>query len=141
MKLFPRCLPVCAALFLITSCSTPETRIPKHQAAFDSWPADIRENVKAGRVVVGYMPEMVVVALGEPDSVFTATSPQGAPVEIWGYLDNSPSWSIGVGMGSANGSSAVGTSVGVSSQNWGPNEKTRVTFEAGRVVAVQQRQK
>jgi len=141
MKLFPRCLPVCAALILLTGCSTPADRIPQHQAAFDAWPADIRENVKAGHVAVGYMPEMVQVALGEPDRVFTTTATQGAPVEVWVYLDHSPSWSIGVGVGGSNGSSAIGTSVGVSNQNWGPNEKMRVVFEAGRVVAIEQRRK
>ncbi len=141
MKLFHRCLPVCAALVLLTGCSTPADRIPKHQAAFDSWPADIRENVRAGRVAVGYMPEMVAVALGEPDRVITSVAAKGGPVEVWVYLDQSPSWSIGVGVGGGNGSTAIGTSVGISDGNWGPNEKMRVVFEAGRVIAIEQRRK
>ena len=142
MKKFLLCLTPAAVLFLAAGCtSTPTERIPSHQAAYNSWPADVQKAVSIGQIGMGFLPEMVVVALGKPDSVFTSVSANGAPVEIWGYLDHSPSWSIGVGVGSAGGGTAMGTSVGVSSENWGPNEKTRVTFEAGRVVAIQNRQK
>jgi len=142
MKKFLRCLTPAAVLLLAAGCtSTPAERIPSHQAAFNSWPADVQNAVSHGQIGMGFLPEMVVVALGQPDSVYTSATATGAPVEIWAYLDHSPSWSIGVGVGSASGGSAVGTSVGVSSQNWGPNEKTRVTFESGRVVAIQHRAK
>lgn len=140
MKKFLSCLIPAAVLFLAAGCtSTPTERIPKHQTAFNSWPADVQHAVSNGQVGMGYLPEMVEVAMGKPDSVFTSVSVGGAPVEIWAYMDHSPSWSIGVGVGSSNGSTAIGTGVGVGSQNWGPNEKTRIVFEGGRVVAIQER--
>jgi hypothetical protein len=142
MNKFPRFLLAMAALMLAGGCtSTPASRIPNHQAAYNAWPAEVQREVSAGRIAVGYLPEMVRVALGEPDGVFTVVDIANGPVETWSYLDHSPSWSIGVGVGGGNGSTSIGTGVGFSSRNWGPNEKTRVVFEHGRVVAIQVRQK
>ena len=141
MNKFLRCLTPAAVLLLMAGCSTPADRIQKHQAAYNTWPADVQREVSAGRIAVGYLPEMVKVALGEPDGVFSVVDIANGPVETWSYLDHSPSWSIGVGVGGSNGSTAIGTGVSVGSPNWGPKEKTRVIFEHGRVVAIQQRQK
>lgn len=141
MNKIRHCLPLVAVLFLAAGCSTPTSRIQRNQAAFNSWPADVQREVSAGRVGMGFTPQMVEVALGKPDSVFTSVSTTGGPVETWAYFDHSPSWSIGVGVGGSNGSTAIGTSVGVGSQNWGPNETMRIIFESGRVAVIQQRQK
>ena len=139
-----RCLPIAAVLLIAAGCTTtPASRVPSHQAAYNSWPADVQREVSAGRIAVGYLPEMVKVALGEPDNIFTAVDIANGPVETWSYLDHSPSWSIGIGVGgvSSGGSTAIGTGVTFGGNNWGPNEKTRVVFEHGRVFAIQVRQK
>jgi len=141
MNKFLRCLTPATMLLLAASCSTPADRVQKNQAVYNSWPAEVQREVSAGRIAVGYLPDMVKVALGEPDNVFTVVDLANGPVETWSYLDHSPSFSIGVGVGGGNGSTSIGTGVSVGGQNWGPNEKTRVVFEHGRVVAIQERKK
>ena len=59
-----------AALWLAAGCTTTESRIHDNQAAFDAWPADVREIVRAGHVGLGFTPEMVQVALGEADRAY-----------------------------------------------------------------------
>lgn len=141
MNKFLRCLTPATLLLLAAGCSTPASRVQKNQAAYNSWPAEVQREVSAGRIAVGYLPDMVKVALGEPDNAFTVVDLANGPVETWSYLDHSPSFSIGVGVGGGNGSTSIGTGVSLGGQNWGPNEKTRVVFEHGRVVAIQERKK
>lgn len=136
MKTLPLILTM-SALMLAASCATPESRIGKHQAVFNSWPADVQEKVRAGKVEVGFTPEMVRVALGEPDRLVTRTTEHGA-AEGWVYSDKSPRFSFGLGLGSAHGSTAVGGGVRVG-DDFRDDEALRVMFENGKVSAIETR--
>jgi hypothetical protein len=122
---------------LLAACSTtPEQRIAKNTALFDTYPPQVRQKIRAGQVEIGYTPDMVRLALGEPSRVFSRQTETGA-AELWIYHDKGPRFSFGVGVGSYGRHS--GTSVGVSTSSGGydPEEKMRVEFRDGRVSAVE----
>lgn len=122
-------------LMLAVSCATTDSRIAKHQTEFNSWPPDVQEKVRAGKVELGFTPEMVRVALGDPDRVISRTTDRGVS-EGWVYRDKGPRFSFGLGLGSAHGSSAVGAGVRVG-DDFREDEKLRVLFENGKVSALE----
>lgn len=128
---------VMSLLLLAASCASTDSRVRKNQAAFDSWPAGVQQKVRAGQVDVGFTPEMVRVALGEPRRTFSRTTANGV-AEGWVYADTSPRFSLGIGIGSMHGSSGVGGGVTVG-DTFRDDEALRVIFENGRVTAVETR--
>jgi hypothetical protein len=130
-----RLLPLLFAAALLGGCSTPDSRIADNRTLFDQLPAEAQEKIRAGQVAVGFTPPMVELALGKPDGVFTHRTEQG-DIEVWSYLDHSPQFSIGIGVGSSNHGSGVAGGVGVSTTGHLPGEKVRVEFRAGRVTTV-----
>ncbi len=126
-----------SVLMLVVSCASTDSRVRSHQAAFDSWPADVQQKVRAGKIEMGFTPEMVRVALGEPERVISRTTDHGV-AEGWVYGDKAPKFSFGIGMGSAHGSSAVGGGVTVG-DTFRDDEAMRVIFEGGKVTAIETR--
>jgi len=120
---------------LLAGCSTPDSRIAKNRTVFDQLPAEVQQKIRAGRVEVGFTAEMVQLALGEPDRVFTRRSEQGE-TEVWGYQDHGPRFSIGLGVGTGGRHSAFGGGVAMTSGGHDPDEKIRVEFRGGKVTAV-----
>jgi len=142
---------VAALLALVFSgCSTPAGRITKNQEAFDSWPVEVREKVRAGQVDLGFTPEQVLVALGKPTRTYAHKSENGE-AEIWAYSGKSGKWPIGlsVGLGAGRssggywgGGSSTGGAIGINTGSYGRgavDEALRVIFEGGLVVAVEAR--
>lgn len=64
--------------------STPDRRIQKNPAVFEALSADEQETIRAGRVEIGYTPDMVFLALGAPDRKVTRRT-AGDNREIWIY--------------------------------------------------------
>jgi hypothetical protein len=110
--------------------------VEKNAALVATWPADVQAKVRAGQVAVGFTPDQVRVALGEPDRTFARTEAQGAR-EVWVYFDHGPKFSFGLGVGGGGGGTRVGGGVGMSSGARDP-ELMRVIFEGGRVSAIEQ---
>lgn len=80
-----RLLPLLAAAALLSGCaSTPEKRIRQNPELFDSFPAEVQENLRSGRVEIGYTPEMVYFALGAPDRRVTRRTADEER-EVWHY--------------------------------------------------------
>jgi len=127
-----------AFVLLVGGCSTTDSRIKSHQAAFDSAPAAVQAKIRAGQVEVGFTADQVVMALGKPDRSYTRTTVRGTS-DIWAYEDHGPAFSIGVGMVSGGGGSTVGSGVAVSTGGDRYDDKVRVIFEGGRVTAVETR--
>ena len=123
-------------LLLLAGCASPADRIASNQAMFDSWSPSDREKIRAGQVAVGFAPEMVLVALGQPDRKVLRTTAQGT-AEVWTYFDHRPHFSIGVGMGSVGRSSAVGGSVAMTDEAWHESHVITVIFEGGKVAAIE----
>jgi len=145
---------LCAAFLVLvfSGCSTPAGRISKNQDAFDSWPVEVREKVRAGQVDLGFTPAQVLVALGKPTRTYAHKSENGE-AEIWAYSGKSGKWpvglSVGLGVGRSSGgwgrgthtSGGIGVSTGSGSYGSGSaDEALRVIFEGGVVVAVEARQ-
>ncbi|MBX6420489.1 MAG: hypothetical protein IRZ06_05720 [Nevskia sp.] len=130
LRLFSPLLPV-----LLLACSSPATRIEQNPALFDSYPPEVQQKIRAGQVDVGFTPDMVRLALGEPDRRYERTDANGTS-EVWAYRERKPAFSFGIGGGSFGGSSAVGGGVGVATGGE-QGEKLRVVFVDGKVTAVE----
>ncbi len=73
-----------AALFALAACNTPQARINREPELFASLsPAD-QQSIREGKVSLGFTPEMVKLAVGEPDRIFTRTDANGTS-ESWSY--------------------------------------------------------
>ena len=77
-------LIACAALVVVAGCSTPQARIKQSPEAYAKLSATDQQLIREGKVAVGFTPEMVRLALGEPDRVFTRTDASGVN-EAWSY--------------------------------------------------------
>ena len=136
MRRFPLLL-IAALVALLTACTTtPESRIAKNPALFDTFAPAVREKIRAGQVEVGFTPDMVKLALGEPTRVFTRQTDKGSS-ELWVYHDNGPRFSIGIGVGTSGRHSGASMGVATSTGGYDPEEKMRVEFRNGAVTAVE----
>jgi len=123
-------------LVLAAGCASTDSRIKKNQALFDSFPADVQQQIRTGDIRVGFTPEMVKMSLGDPARTYTRTTAQGA-AEVWSYDDDKPAISLGLGIGSSRGSTGVGGGVVVGGDRFRDDEKLRVVFEEGKVTSVE----
>lgn len=139
MKIQKRIFPAvfCLLVALACGCSTTSSRIQKNQQLFDTLPADAQANIRAGKVAIGYTPEMVQMALGDPDRRYTRTSEHGSS-EVWAWASKAPAISFGVGIGGGGGRTGVGTGVGITTGGDRSDDKIRVIFEGGKVTAMEQ---
>lgn len=76
---------------LLSGCATmtPEQRIRAHPQAFQGLSPAQQQAVSQGQVEVGFTKDMVRLALGEPDQVYTVTNQQGTADE---WLYGTSSW-------------------------------------------------
>ena len=63
-----------------------ERRISKNQQAFDSFPFEVQQNLRQGKIEIGYQEDMVGIALGHPDRRYRRLDAEGETI-IWIYLD------------------------------------------------------
>jgi hypothetical protein len=79
-----------AAAVWLAACSTPEARIRRNQALFDALPAAEQALIREGKVGIGFTPDLVRLAVGDPDQRWVRTDAQGQ-TEVWSYTtyDNS----------------------------------------------------
>jgi hypothetical protein len=117
-------------------CSTVDSRIARRSEAFSEWPAAVQEKVRAGQIDVGFTPEQVRVALGDPARTSTRTNTDGTS-EVWVYRSGKPRVSFGVGLGTSRGSTAYGGGVNVGTGGNRDDDAMRVVFSAGRVSAIE----
>ncbi|HEU5081624.1 MAG TPA: hypothetical protein VFT72_20595 [Opitutaceae bacterium] len=70
---------------LFAACSTPESRIKKNPEIFSKLSPEEQQLIKEGKVGIGFTPEMVKLAIGDPDRVTTRTDANGV-TETWRYV-------------------------------------------------------
>ncbi len=116
-------------------CASVETRISRHQSEFDSWPAEVQDKIRAGNIDLGFTPDQVRVALGEPDKIYSRKSAEKEE-EIWAYFDSRGRFSFGVSVGSHGRGGAIGGVVRERQEDR-LDDATRVVFEADKVVALE----
>ena len=112
------------AAALLAACSTTDSRIRDKQVVFDQLPPQAQQQIRAGQVDLGFTPDMVEMALGKPDHVYSRTAVEGS-TEVWGYRDSGPQFSFGIG------------GVGVTTGGDGPDDKVRVIFANGVVASIE----
>ena len=129
---------------LASGCSTVDSRIDRNRAAFNTWPPAVQDKVVLGQVDIGFTPEQVRVALGEPDRVWTRTTGDGTS-EVWSYRDRGPRFGFGVGVGMGSFGSRGGSfgSVGIhTGPDFRDDEKIGVVFDtSGRVSSIETRER
>ena len=74
----------CLSLAFLAGCSTPEHRISENPEAFSKLNAGDQQLIREGKVAVGFTQEMVKLALGDPDKIYTRTDANGVS-EAWSY--------------------------------------------------------
>ena len=131
-------LPCLLIMAFLSACSTPDSRIESNRSAFDKLPAEVQTKIRAGRIDVGFTPEMVRLSLGEPARQLTRKSDKGE-VEVWIYTDDKPQISFGFGVASGGRHSGVGVGMETSTGGYEPDEKVRVEFRDGLVVSIEYR--
>lgn len=69
---------------LLVGCATPESRIKKNPELFNALPPAVQENVRQGRVDIGYSKDAVQLALGAPNRQYTRKTADRL-TEVWSY--------------------------------------------------------
>lgn len=134
-----RVLWMIVPLVLLAGCATtPDQRIAQNQATFAQLPPDVQQNLRAGRIDIGYTDQMVLIALGEPARHFERVDPAGR-TEVWVYRKSAPRFSFGFGVGSYGRHSASHVGVSTSTGGYYDDEALRVEFQQGRVVRIDYR--
>lgn len=81
-------LKVAGALVLLSvffaGCATPESRIRANTELFDQLAPEQQQLIREGRVALGFTPDMVRLAVGEPDRRWARTDADGKS-EVWSY--------------------------------------------------------
>lgn len=132
---FPSALAVTLLALLLAGCaSTPQDRISRNRATFESYPADVQRKLTAGAVDIGFTEPMVTLALGDPGRKFTRADAAGES-EVWVYFKRQPHFGFGFGV-SSGGYGGVSSGVSVSTANNPDDETQRVIFHDGKVTAI-----
>lgn len=132
-----RLLFALTAVLILAGCSsTPDQRIAQNEAAFAQFPSDVQQNLRAGRVDVGYTESMVLIALGDPARRFERVDTTGRS-DVWVYVRSAPRFSFGFGVGSVGRHSATSVGVSTSTGGYHDDEALRVEFQQGRVTRIE----
>lgn len=71
-------------LLFAAGCATPAARIERNPEVFNQLSPSDQQLIREGKVGIGFTPDMVKLALGDPDKVFTRTDASGTN-ESWSY--------------------------------------------------------
>jgi hypothetical protein len=68
----------------LVGCASPEQRIKKNPDLFATFSPEVQDAVSRGEVLVGFTPEMVTMALGKPNRIYSRQTAEGV-TEVWSY--------------------------------------------------------
>ena len=130
-------------LLLLAGCATPERRIQQNQELFDSFPIATQARIRGGQIDLNFSPDMVRIALGEPQRKLVRRSAEG-DAEIWLYLDLVRHYERqradidGVSSSGPGGLRSVGGSAWINVMQEREFVRTRVEFRNGAVTAIEE---
>lgn len=130
-----------ALLCLLAGCSTPESRIKENPALFATFPPNVQQNIRQGRIEVGYTPDMVYIALGKADREYARRTEEGTTT-VWAYVNTYTTTdrqrvNTSVRVREGDGYRTVNDDVWVDVQQQHEYEKMRVEFRDGKVIAIE----
>jgi hypothetical protein len=138
------CLVLPGLLLLAGCATTPSQRIEKNQALFDTLPLADRARIRGGQIDLGYTPDMVRLAFGEPQRRQLRRTAEGQS-EIWFYLDTLFSYERqraeidGLNVYTGGGSlRSTGGSAWINVMQKREVVRVRVEFQNGVVAAIEE---
>ena len=73
------------AALAVAGCATPAMRIKHNSTLFATFSQEDQNLIKQGRIALGFTPDMVKIALGEPDYIVQRTD-QAGTTQTWRYV-------------------------------------------------------
>lgn len=139
-----RTLPALLLLLGLAGCaSTPDKRIQQNQELFDTLPVADQARIRGGQINLGYTPDMVRIALGEPQRTLVRRTPDGETT-VWIYLDVTSRYDRqradidGLSLSGPGGLRSVGGSAWINVRQDREYIRVRVEFRNGLVTAVEE---
>ena len=135
---FSALLPLLALALIVSGCASTSQRINKNEALFNSYSPAEQRLIRMGEIAVGFDPEQVRMALGDPSRETTVTTAAGKQI-VWEYREVRPSLGFSVGAGTSTRGSGVGVGTGVGVSPDRSRLQTRVVFDrhTGEVAEIQ----
>lgn len=130
-------------LLLLAGCATTERRIQQNQELFDSLPVAHQARIRGGQVDLGFTPDMVRIALGEPQRKLRRHD-AGGDAEIWLYLDTVRRYERqradidGLSLSGSGGTRSAGGSAWINILQEREFVHTRVEFKDDAVAAIEE---
>lgn len=146
MKNLIRLSVLAAAALLLGACSTIESRIQEKSAVFNSLDPVAKDKISHGDIDLGFTPDMVYIALGDPDARRERISSTGS-TEEWVYRSYYSDYAGSAFMGYrrwyghhpyGRGYRVYWRPVHYDVYRDVPEDNIRVTFQQGRVVMIDQ---
>ena len=138
---------VLMAVFILSSCISAQQardrRIARKPELFSYFPTDIQEKVHLGRIDLGFTQDMVRLAWGNADRIYSRTTEKGMAT-IWTYtrtrtLSQTDRMSIPVRLTDSNGKSYIQyRNVWINRDTEEEYAVARVEFTEGVVTAIEQ---
>ena len=136
------CLALPLAL-LLAGCATPEKRIQQNQDVFDTFPVAAQARIRGGQIDLGFTPDMVRIALGDPHRQTVRRAADGE-TEIWFYYDSVRRYDRqrvdidGLSFAGPGGIRSLGGSAWINVEQSREFVRTRVEFRNGAVTAIEE---
>lgn len=128
---------------LLAGCATPAKRIQQNQELFDSFPVAAQARIRGGQIDLGFTPDMVRIALGEPQRKTLRRSAAG-DLEVWFYLDTIRRYDRqrvdidGLSLSGPGGLRSLGGSAWINVEQSREFVRVRVEFQNGAVTAIEE---
>ncbi|NLG35070.1 MAG: hypothetical protein GX548_06935 [Lentisphaerae bacterium] len=130
-------------MFLGACATTPAQRIQQNQEMFDALPVADQARIRGGEITIGYTPDMVRIALGEPQRKLVRRTAVGE-TRIWLYTDTFRHYERqradidGLSLSGPGGMRSIGGSAWINILQEREIVRTRVEFQAGTVFAIEE---
>ena len=128
---------------LLAGCATPEKRIQQNQEVFDAFPVAVQARIRGGQIDLGFTPDMVRIALGEPHRQTLRRSADGE-TEIWFYFDSTRRYDRqrvdidGLSISGPGGLRSVNGSAWINVEQNREFIRTRVEFRNGVATVIEE---
>ena len=141
-----RLLTACFVLplaVLLAGCATPAKRIEQNRELFDTFPVAVQARIRGGQVDLGFTPDMVRIALGDPQHKALRRVAAGE-TEIWLYFDSIRRYDRqrvdidGLSLSGPGGHRSLGGSAWINVEQTREFVRARVEFQNGVAVAIEE---